>query len=101
MKTIKQWQEEFSNAATKKYPINNKWSHQDRTLSILRQLADVSRGIQWEQNLYSMSEEGLKHFKSTNHRIAALLADILILCEERKFDSENELVEVLNWYRGG
>ena len=99
MKTLQEWQEELSSAAAEKFEINKKWSEQDRLLSILRQLADVGKGIQWEQGLYKMTEEQQKEYKSTDHRIAALIADILILCEKRKTNLEKELSEVLKWYR--
>jgi len=68
-------------------------------LSILRQLADVSKGIQWEKGLYKMTKKQVKEYKSTDHRIAALIADILILCEKRKTNLEEELSEVLKWYQ--
>ncbi len=97
MKTIQEWQKNFATAAKNKFP--NKWDQKDRLFSILRQLADVGRGIQWEMGSYKMTEEEEKHYKSVNHRIAALIADILILCEERKTDLEKELDEVLKWYQ--
>ena len=104
MKTISEWQKDFSIAANKKYPKNKKWSQQDSLLSILRQLGDVSKGIQWEQGLYEMTEKDQKKYKSTNHRIAASIADILILCEKRKMNIE-ELIEkefpkVMRFFKG-
>lgn len=103
MKTLHEWQVAFTRAANKKFPGNKKWSEQDRVLSILRQLGDVSKGVQWDQDKYKMTKEEEEHFKSTNHRIASLIADILILCEKREISNmelQKELDQVLKWYQG-
>jgi hypothetical protein len=96
MKTIKKWQQEFFQAASNKFPINKKWKEQDRLLSILRQLADVSGGIQKEKGIFPHPN---KVYDDPNHRIAALIADILILTYKRGFNLEKELDQVLKWYK--
>jgi|SRR3989344_1997137 len=96
MKNIGQWQKDFAKFAKKKFPKNRKWSQQDRILSILRQLADVSGGIQKEKGIFPHPN---KIYDDPNHRIAALIADVLILCEMRKLNVEKELRAVLNWYK--
>ncbi len=95
MKTVKKWQKEFAKAAVKKFPLNKNWKEQDRLLSILRQLADVSGGIQKEKKIFPHPN---KVYDNPNHRIAALVADIFILVDKRGFDLEKELGEVLKWY---
>ena len=96
MKTIKKWQKEFAKAAVRKFPANKKWKEQDRLLSILRQLADVGGGIQKEKNIFPHPN---KAYDDPNHRLAALLADILILVDKRGFNLDKELGEVLKWYK--
>jgi hypothetical protein len=96
MTSIRKWQKDFSKAALKKFPANKKWNEQDRILSILRQLADVSGGIQKEKNIFPHPN---KVYNDPNHRIAALIADILVLVDEREFNLEKELGEVLKWYK--
>ena len=96
MKNIKKWQKEFAKAAAKKFPINKKWKEQDRLLSILRQLADVSGGIQKEKGIFPHPN---KAYDDPNHRLAALLADILVLIDKKGFDIEKELEKVLKWYK--
>jgi hypothetical protein len=97
MKYLSQWQRELGKADRKKFPKNiKKWKEQDRLLSVLRQLADVGGAIQKKQGIYPSKDP--KHTEP-NHRIAALVADILILCDKRNVDLDAELGEVLNWYR--
>ncbi|MFA6256685.1 MAG: hypothetical protein WCT29_00010 [Candidatus Paceibacterota bacterium] len=95
MKNIKEWQKEFIKASNN-FPTNEKWKEQDRLLSILRQLADVGGGIQKEQGVYNHPN---KAYDDPNHRIAALIADILILAGKRNFDLDGELQKVLDWYQ--
>lgn len=95
MKSLKEWQEAVAKAAGEKFPVNQEWTQQDRLLSILRQLADVSGGIQKEQGIFPHPN---RTYDDPNHRIAALIADILILCDMRGLDLEVELEDVLNWY---
>ena len=95
MKTIKEWQKIIAESANRKYPNNIKWSQQDRIKSIYCQLADVKNAIQVEQGLLKSDDHA---HQNPNHRIAALIADILILAEMRKADLEPEMEEVLKWF---
>jgi hypothetical protein len=97
MKTIKKWQKEFKEACEKRFPDSKQWTDQDRLLSIMRQLADVSGGVQKEQGIYHPNPKN-KTYDNPNHRLAALIAETLILIEKRNFDLEKELQEVLNFY---
>jgi hypothetical protein len=65
-------------------------------LSILPQFGDVGAAIQKEQGIFASNDHG---HDDPNHRIAALIADILILCDERKLDLDTELGEVMDWFR--
>jgi hypothetical protein len=92
MKTLQEWQKAFAAAARGKFPNNHGWTQQDRLLSILRQLADVSGAIQKEARIYASKNHA---HEDPNHRIAALPADILILCDTRRFDLDSKLAEML------
>jgi len=94
--TLSEWQEKFGEAARNKFPNIEDWNHQDRLLSILRQLGDVGGAIQKEQDIFS--SENHAHDRP-NHRIAALIADVLILCDKRGLDLDCEFREVLEWYQ--
>ena len=96
MQTLKEYQKAFSTAAAKKFPINAKWNQKDRVLSIQRQLADVGGALQKEEGIYTHDNHA---YNDTDHRIAALIADILILVDSRGFDIDTELAEVLKWYQ--
>lgn len=96
MKNLSEWQKEFGEAAKKKFPNVKDWDQQDRLLSVLRQLADVGGAIQNEQDIFPSKDHA---HTDPNHRIAALLADILILCDERGLDLDVELGKVLEWFR--
>jgi len=96
MKNLEQWQREFADAVAKKFSNDKLWTEQDRVLSILRQLADVGGSIQTEQKILASNKHG---HQDTNHRIAALIADIFILCDKRNFDLDAELEKVLAWYK--
>jgi len=95
-RSLSEWQREFGEAARRKFRNTKKWDQQDRVLSILRQLADVGGAIQKEQSIFPSRDHG---HERPNHRIAALIADILILCDERRLDLYAELEEVLEWFR--
>ena len=97
-KPISIWQKEIADAANARFPRNSTWSQQDRLLSIFRQLADVTGAVQKEQGIYPSDDA---KYEDANHRIAALIADILILCDTRKLDLEAELGKVMDWYKSG
>lgn len=91
-RTFKEWQKLLAEAANRKYPVNARWTEQDRFLSITRQLADVGAEIQYEQGVYP-------HRKGeADHRIAALIADVLILAQMRGADIDTEMERVLEFY---
>lgn len=95
MKTLREWQKALAKAASRKFPNSKKWSQEERTLSILRQLADMSGAIQAERRTYITTRP---EHTDGDHRVAALVADILLLCEQRKLNLDKELRSVLKWY---
>ena len=94
MKSILEWQKALSDAADRKFP-NSGWSQSDRLASIRRQLEDVEASLKVESGEMQSSDHG---HQDPNHRIAALIADILILAEMRGTDMEGELQKVLDWF---
>ncbi len=96
LKTLSEWQEEFAVAAQEKYSNNKRWTQQDRVLAVLRQLADVGGAIQKEMRIFETKDSA---HEDPNYRIAALMADILILCHKRGVDLDSELRKVLKWFR--
>ena len=96
-RTIQQWQDDISNAANKKFPKNNEWSQFDRLNSIQEQLDDVSAALKVEAGELRSADHA---HQDPDHRIAALIADILILADMRKVDLEAELSSVLDWFSG-
>ena len=96
MKTLSERQKEIVDAARRKFPNIENWNQQDRLLSVLRQLADVGGAIQNEQGIFPSKDDA---HTDPNHRIAALIADILVLCHERNLDLDFELGRVLEWFR--
>jgi|SRR3989344_7976083 len=95
MKTIKEWQKLISGSANKKFPENFEKSQLDRVKSIAEQLEDVKAAIQVEQGLLISDDHA---HQNPDHRIAGLIADILILAEMRNFDMEPEMQKVLEWF---
>jgi len=96
MRSLKEWQDQFASAATAKFPNNTNWSEKDRVLSILRQLADISGALQKEEGILPSSNHA---HEDPDHRIAALIADVLILVDERGYNLDEELEKVLTWYQ--
>ena len=94
MKSIAEWQRTFKDAAERKFPDSG-WSQSDRLASIRRQLEDVETSLKVESG--EVQSDGHAH-QDPNHRIAALIADILILAEECGADVETELEKVLAWF---
>ncbi|TAK59237.1 hypothetical protein EPO14_00240 [Patescibacteria group bacterium] len=94
MRNIMQWQQALKTAAEQKFP-NSGWSHTDRLASVRRQLEDVEASLKVESG--ELQSDDHAH-QDPNHRIGALIADILILAEERNADIENELEKVLAWF---
>ena len=94
MRNITQWQQALKTAAERKFP-NSGWSQTDRFASIEEQLEDVKASFKVESG--ELQSDDHAH-QDPNHRIGALIADILILAEERDADIENELEKVLAWF---
>lgn len=94
MRNITQWQQALKVASEKKFP-NSGWSQTDRLASVGRQLEDVEASLKVESG--ELQSDDHAH-QDPNHRIGALIADILILAEERNADIESELEKVLAWF---
>ncbi len=96
MRTIAGWQKAFKAAADRKFPGNASGAY-DRVQSIQEQLDDVKTALRVERG--ELKSDDHAH-QDPNHRIGALLADILIMAEERGADVESELEKVLAWFEG-
>jgi hypothetical protein len=96
MKTIKEWQKIIAKSANRKFPNNIKWSQLKRIKSITEQLKDVKNSVKVEQGLLKSKDHA---HQNADHRIAALIADILILAEMRNTNVEAELKKVLLWFK--
>ncbi|MDO8575748.1 MAG: hypothetical protein Q7R90_00360, partial [bacterium] len=94
MKSLREWQKALGEAAARKFPDSG-WSQTDRLASIHRQLEDVEASLKVEGEEVKSDDHA---HQDPNHRIAALIADILILAEERGTDVEGELQKVLEWF---
>lgn len=94
MRNITDWQKVLEVASERKFP-NSGWSQTDRLASIRRQLKDVEVSLKVESG--ELKSDDHAH-QDPNHRIGALIADILILAEERNADIESELEKVLTWF---
>jgi len=96
VKSIADWQRAFKEAADRKFP-NSTWGGSERVASIQRQLDDVKAALEVEHGIRESDDHA---HRDPDHRIAALIADILILAGERGFAVENELEKVLAWFEG-
>lgn len=96
MQSISEWQKILKEAADKKFP-NNASGEFDRIQSIQEQLDDVKAALNVEQGALQSDDHA---HQDPNHRIGALLADVLILAEERGVTTESELEKVLAWFEG-
>lgn len=94
MKSITEWQKTFKVAADQKFP-NSTWGEAERMESIKRQLDDVKMALAVARG--DATSDHHAH-QDPDHRLAALIADILILAEERDADIEIELEKVLAWF---
>ena len=93
--TITQWIKDIGQAADAKFPANTNMSVYDRLDSIQRQLDDVICSIKVERGDLQSNAHG---HQDPDHRIAALIADILILAYDRDSDLEGELYRVREWF---
>lgn len=94
MKSIAEWQKALKAAAERKFPDSG-WTQADRLASIRRQLEDVEASLKVESGEVQSDDHA---HQDANHRIAALIADILILAGERGADVETELQKILEWF---
>lgn len=94
-KTIGEWQKLIAAAANQKFTDNKNWSMYDRISSIQSQLDDVLCAVKVEDGVLESKDHA---HQDPDHRVAALIADILILAEMRKIDIDFELQKVLNWF---
>jgi hypothetical protein len=93
MKTISQWQKALKASADNKFP-NNISGNFDRIKSLQEQLDDVKAALAVEKGEIQSDDHA---HTDADHRIGALIADALILAEERNADMEKELEKVLSW----
>ncbi|MBY0539767.1 hypothetical protein K2P56_05080 [Patescibacteria group bacterium] len=96
MQSVSDWQKTLKKAADSKYP-NNALGGFDRIQSVQEQLDDVKAALKVEQGALQSNDHA---HQDPNHRIGALLADILILAEERGINTESELEKILAWFEG-
>lgn len=96
MKSVREWQTLLRAAADRRFP-NSGWGEQERLASIQRQLDDVNAAIKVARG--ELTSDDHAH-QDPDHRIGALVADILILAEERGMNVEDELQKVLDWFEG-
>ncbi len=96
MRSILEWQKALKAAADAKFP-NNGWDDARRVQSIQEQLDDVKAALQVERG--ELKSDDHAH-QDPDHRIGALLADILILAEQRGTNAEDSLEKVLAWFEG-
>jgi hypothetical protein len=94
MKHIAEWQKALKAAADRKFP-DSTWGEKERLTSIQAQLDDVKAALEVEHGERVSDDHA---HQDPDHRIAALIADILILAEERDTDIERELEQVLAWF---
>jgi len=94
MKSIREWQKALGEAVKRKFPDSG-WRESDRLSSIRRQLEDVEASLRVESGEAQSDDHA---HQDPDHRIAALIADILILAEERGADVETELQKILEWF---
>jgi hypothetical protein len=95
MKSLKEYQKTIAEGAAIKFPNNSRWTAKDRLLSVQRQVADIGAALQKEEGIYDHKSI----HNTTNHAIAALLADTLLLVDMRKFDIDEELGKAVDWYQ--
>lgn len=94
MKTLVEWQKALKTAADRKFP-GSSWDALRRVQSIQEQLDDVRAALEIERGIRRSDDHA---HQNPDHRIAALIADILLLAEERSADLEGELRSVLAWF---
>lgn len=94
MRSISEWQRVLKAAASRKFP-DSTWGEAERVQSVQEQLDDVKAALEIERGARHSDDHA---HRDPDHRIAALIADILILAEEREANVESELEKVLAWF---
>ena len=94
MKSVSSWQQMLKAAADRRFPDSG-WGEQERVRSIQEQLDDVKAALEVERGVRQSDDHA---HQDPDHRIGALVADALILAEERGADIETELEKVLAWF---
>lgn len=94
MKSITEWQRALAAAANQKFPTSG-WDEARRVQSLQEQLDDVRMALAVARGEQASSDHA---HQDPNHRIGALIADALILAEERGANIEEELEKVLAWF---
>ena len=94
MKSVSEWQKILKAATDRRFP-NNASGTFDRIASIQEQLDDVKAALEVERGARQSDDHS---HQDPDHRVGALIADILILAEEREVDIESELEKVLAWF---
>lgn len=69
----------------------------ERVASVQRQLDDLKAALEVARGARTSDDHA---HQDPDHRTAALIADILILAEERGQNIEVELEKVLAWFEG-
>ena len=96
MKSISNWQKALKRAADHRFPKED-WGEMERVRSIQEQLDDVKAALEVARGTRQSDDHA---HQDPDHRIAALIADIFILAEERGANIEGELEKVLAWFEG-
>lgn len=96
MGRVSYWQVTLKQAADRRFPDSG-WGILERLASIQEQLDDVCAALEVERGERVSDDHA---HQDPDHRIAALIADILILAEERGANIEAELEKVLAWFEG-
>jgi hypothetical protein len=96
MKSFREWQAVLKAAADRRFSESD-WGIPERLVSVQSQLDDVKAAFQVERGERTSDDHA---HQDPDHRIGALVADILILAEERGMDAEAELEKVLAWFEG-
>lgn len=94
MKSIREWQHLLKAAADRCFPDSG-WGILERIRSVREQLDDVEAALAVEAGTQTSDDHG---HQDPNHRIGALIADSLILADERNVDIDAELEKVLAWF---
>ncbi len=94
MRSITDWQKALKAAADARFPESG-WGEPERLASVKAQLDDVMAALEVEHGVRESDDHA---HQDPNHRIGALVAEALILAEERGADVESELEKVLGWF---